>query len=153
MTDETPEAQKPRSKRVYVYWGAAFALLLALGFFCWLVVRPVMQVRQAVGRFGVAARGSSSGFHYSYRHADVLERVRELGGEERALRKLALYVKMPEKLAPRPSIAILLMGGCGPGAEPLLSRYARGGAGPREQQAAAQALWQLRSARKREKDK
>ncbi len=37
MTDEQP-GNKKRSKRIYIYWGAALALLLGLGVFSWLVV-------------------------------------------------------------------------------------------------------------------
>jgi len=39
-----PPAEKPkRSKRVYIYWAVALALLLAAGLFCWLVVVPCRE--------------------------------------------------------------------------------------------------------------
>ena len=41
MTEDAPE-KKPRSKKVYVRWGVALALLLAAGLFSWLVVVPTV---------------------------------------------------------------------------------------------------------------
>lgn len=43
--NESPPVQKPRSKRIYVYWGVALALLLTLGLVCWTVVVPVFPGR------------------------------------------------------------------------------------------------------------
>jgi len=45
VTEHPPEAKKPGSKRIYILWGVALALLLAAGLFCWLVVVPVWADR------------------------------------------------------------------------------------------------------------
>ena len=41
VTDAPPTERKPRSKRIYVYWGVALTLLLTGGLVCWKVVVPV----------------------------------------------------------------------------------------------------------------
>ena len=40
MRPEAEGVAGAKSKRVYVYWGVALALLLAAGLFCWKVVVP-----------------------------------------------------------------------------------------------------------------
>jgi hypothetical protein len=36
-----------RSRKIYILWAIALTLLLSLGAFCWLVVVPVTQLRNA----------------------------------------------------------------------------------------------------------
>ena len=146
-----PVEEKRRSKRMYVLWGVALSTLVALGLVCWLVVVPVWQVRSVVMGLSVDTRRSSLRTHYIYYHGDVREHVQALGGEKQALRKLRFYAKLPETFAPRRHIAILLMGECGPGAEPLLVEYADKKTRSEEREAAINALWRLQDRQKQEK--
>ncbi len=57
MTDEKP-APKPRSKRIYVYWGVALALLVTVGLLCWLVVVPYMRVERELDELWAMLRAS-----------------------------------------------------------------------------------------------
>jgi len=98
--------QEKRSKRMYVLWGAALALLLALGLFSWLAAVPFLEVRSVLAR----RAGSPSPQEY----------VRKLGGRRQALGKLKLYLAAPRWAAPDRGPAVLLLAYCGPGAAPVL---------------------------------
>jgi len=43
MTTLAPQESKKRSRKVYVLWGVALALLLTAGTFCWLVLVPATR--------------------------------------------------------------------------------------------------------------
>jgi len=113
-------APKKRSRKLYVLWGVALTLLLATGAFCWLVVVPILEARSAVQHFKCAARCSSMRRHYNYEPSEIHKHVTELGGRRKALAKLAGYVWLPDWMEPERTQAVLLMGGCGPEAVPVL---------------------------------
>jgi HEAT repeat protein len=117
-----PSASK-RSQRIYVCWGLAFALLLATGVFCWLVVVPVWGTCQVVDAMHRDILSSASDDH----RPRALTAVKDLGGPASALSKLRLYMKLPERLAPRKSIAVYLLGFCGEGSLPEVVRAVKGG--------------------------
>lgn len=114
MTDERP-ADKKRSRRIYVCWGAALALLLTAGLFCWKVAVPVLrvraQVRAAVGRYMTSGSPRAE--------KTVRLEVDRLGGPGPALRKLSLYLRLPEDRQSR-QVAACLLSGCGEEAVPRL---------------------------------
>ncbi len=121
MTDETLAA-KPRSKRLYVYWGVALALLLVLGLVCWKVVVPVLQARAAVARCNANPHLTS-------------EEIKKLGGPEHAAYCLSLYARMPDWIAGDKREAAFMLGFCGKPAVPALvgllgdkNKYVRGAA-------------------------
>ena len=98
MADPSAVASAAKAdRRLYVWWGAALALLAVVGAFCWFVVRPWMEVRSEL-------RKLPSDFT-RMKYADsqtVTEKVAvRLGGREQAARKLALYARLPESCAPR----------------------------------------------------
>ena len=77
------ETPKPRSRRIYVYWAVALALLLAAGLFSWKVVVPVWQVQHVIDEIGCG----------KLRPAAAVER---LGGPESAAPSLIMYRRLPE---------------------------------------------------------
>ncbi len=95
--------QEPRSKKIYVYWGVALALLLTAGLFCWLVVMPYLQVRAAILRY----RASTG-----YMPGQARKQVKELGGPESAVTALALYIRLPQCVAPHSSDAMDMLAQC-----------------------------------------
>lgn len=110
---EDAEAESPaapdRSRRIYVLWGAGFAFLAALAAFCWLVVGPVVEVGRVIGSYHIPSSCLIGG------EGELL--VEELGGPERASRKLALYLRASALTGrdfggSRESAAVLL-GHCG----------------------------------------
>jgi len=105
------------SRRVYIYWGIALVLLLALGTFCWAVVVPVWQVRKAVIRcrlYKLDQRG-----HRSF-SSFAAEEVEGLGGANGAIRNILLYTRLPKRLAPYHDISVELLSCCGQRAVPAL---------------------------------
>jgi HEAT repeat protein len=106
-----------RSRRVYVWWGVGFAFLAALGSFCWLVVAPIFQAREAVRRWAGGTGGSW-----------IPVEIERLGGPDRAARSLSLYLRLPERWAPMRGDAVVMLGSCAddsdsalPGLERLLA--------------------------------
>ena len=86
------EAQKkgttrPRSRRLYVCWGIALALLLVAALVCWLMVVPVWRVRRAV--LSCPEFGERLVLLNEVRVAE--EAIESLGGPERALPGLRCY--------------------------------------------------------------
>ncbi len=77
----------PRSKRVYIYWGVALALLLAAGLFCWLIVVPVAQTDRVISDVPGALE---TAFKLAYDEDGIRTALSRLGGPEKAGRKLAL---------------------------------------------------------------
>jgi hypothetical protein len=102
VTDSQPP--RPRSKRIYVYWGVALFLLLGLGLFCWLVVVPFLQVRPIVEQCDTIKTSlevnflgqGNAGVHIEQ---DFDSFVDELGGKDRAFRCLSIYVALPNCVA------------------------------------------------------
>ncbi len=137
-----PETPNPRrSRRIYIYWGVALALLLTLGLFCWLVVVPVWQVQKAIGRLEAIAerearsfssrRMSAPPYYWASQSNDRLmalateEGVKPLGGPEQAASAASLYLRAPERFAPDKALALVLAGACGGDASPLVPLIVR----------------------------
>ena len=112
----SPQEPAKRSKRLYVYWGAALALLVTLGLVCWLVVVPLMQVRKMAQSCAEDARFFSMSAAYNYR-----DYIQQLGGESKAFNKLGLYLRAPKCLTEHREVAAFLLGQCGEPAVPLLT--------------------------------
>jgi hypothetical protein len=114
-----PAKDRDRSKQIYVLWGVGFAVLAALGAFCWLVVGPVMEADAAAEELSrsIAHEMLSS----PERTAPVIAR---LGGPEKAARKLGIFLRMPKRVsAPseKRASAVTLLSYCGkPGLAELI---------------------------------
>jgi HEAT repeats len=108
---EKQHGEKPRSRRMYVLWAIALALLLSIGGFCWLVVVPVWQIRGAV------ARCKPDTVDWEDR---ALVEIENLGGSERAVERLSMYLRCPEFAAPDQVGAVVMMAWCDEGATPAL---------------------------------
>jgi HEAT repeat protein len=108
LPQETPPVDK-KSRKVYVLWATALTLLISTALFCWLVVVPVWQTRAVVRRC-------------FEREMDLRTALQRLGGPERALPKLRLYLCMPRAIAPshEKGCAVYLVGFCGKGSLPAL---------------------------------
>ena len=135
MSEEPAAPGDAGSKRAVILYSAAFGLLLFLGAFCWLLLAPYLQARAAVERYA----------------KDMLaaERIKELGGPARASRGLALYLRLPRRLAPRPQIAAILLGSCGECGRRAVPLLVRRLGDPDEwmRRAAAEALGELKDPR------
>lgn len=98
-------------RRLYIWWGAAFALLGLLGVFCWFFVRPYLEVRAAVGRFDPSTAAKA-------------KEVEAMGGPEKAAAKIGLYLRCPEMLASdrEKRWAFAILHECGKSAIPCVER-------------------------------
>jgi HEAT repeat protein len=101
-----------RSRKVYILWGTAIGLLLALALSCWILVFPALEVR------AVLARAAKTRGQHGYEDR-VIE---ELGGQERGLRLLSYYLSLPRRLAPNRKRVPLCLARCGTPALPALER-------------------------------
>jgi hypothetical protein len=87
MTEQpSPGRPADASRGVYVWWGVALALLLALGAFCWLFLLPVLQVRALL--HDESRRGGSLAGSDCVVDSDPDGFVRLLGGPEAAAYEL-----------------------------------------------------------------
>ncbi len=100
-----------RSRRIYIYWGVALTLLLALGLFCWVFVLPAMEVANEARRITLNTPPRKD-------H----DPAGGLGGPHRTLRGVRLYLMLPDRLAPYKPGAAYLLGECGKPAVPLLTK-------------------------------
>ena len=156
-----------RSKRIYVLWGVALALLLTGGLLCWKVVVPVWRVRtevQACREQALRSTVSRLTSKNLSRNTDgaraILTAVNEahrslaqasiarLGGAEVAARKLALYLSMPGMNAVDRRWAVVVLENCGQCAESHLDKLA-GDEDPDVRQAAAEALKKIKAAQEK----
>jgi len=114
VTDERRTTGK-RSKKIYVLWGAALALLLTAGLVCWLVVVPAWRTRSAVARVEKASYVGMKGFGdvYQFNERAAEECVSELGGPTEAVRGLRLYLRLPSKFTPHRKTAKFMLCLCG----------------------------------------
>ncbi len=121
MTEQPPEnrlrqgyaGQEKRSRRIYIYWGVALALLLAAGLVCWQVIIPIWQTHNAIASLRPNQEGA------------IAHSIMRLGGEEKAAERLAGYARMPDWIVSDRNrfMAIHLLGHCGRSAyRPLLRR-------------------------------
>jgi len=112
-----PPAPDPRqadthgpSGRAIIAWGAGMLVALALIWFVAAVVVPYWQVRALV------LENSPPGLSSYLWHEGALD----LGGEERAVAKVKLYLRLPGRLAPRQDLALTILIPCGRPAVPVL---------------------------------
>ena len=111
-------AADPRERRVYVWWFAGLAFLLALGLFCLLVVGPLLEVHRAIR--SIKDRPYVPNLPEEDMKAFNSQAVTELGGPRKALARLRLYLRMPRWVAPDQDTAIGLLAYCGQPALPVL---------------------------------
>ena len=99
MTDAPPSEKKPRSKRIYVYWGMPFALLLVLGLFCWLFLLPEQRLR------GIVARCAEN--------SEIIPRaIEDMGGPDAAVGELEGYLALSDGRSPHKETAVLMLIHC-----------------------------------------
>jgi HEAT repeats/PBS lyase HEAT-like repeat len=94
-------SEKRRQWRVLTAWIVAVELLLVLALFCWRWGLPAQSARVVVAKYAVQD------------HLDTTAAVRDLGGSRRAARCLALYFKLPARLAPHRLTATKILSACG----------------------------------------
>ena len=97
----SPIPPRQRSRRMYIMWGVALALLLTVGIFCWLVVVPYLQVRAALERCPPAM------------WPNLRTEARNLGSKRETARKLRIYLRFPDFLTPRRKFAVWMLSQCG----------------------------------------
>ena len=108
---DNPAPQPPGdARRVYVWYGIAFGALAALALFCWLLLRPLLMARQVSKLQALVSSG-----------LEEQDALQELGGRERAVRTLSLYMRLPNRIAPDKDTTALLLGHCGQEAVPALT--------------------------------
>ena len=104
-----------RSRRLYVYWGVALALLAILGLVCWGVVAPVVAVHAGLGRCD-SAQGTKR-WTPQFR-----KEIEHLGGPSAAVCRLSTYLRLPKFAATRRHTAIEMLGRCGEPAREVLQQ-------------------------------
>jgi HEAT repeat protein len=115
MPESADQAAKPvdrRDRRVLAWWGIGLGLLTVLGLVCWLVVAPVLEVRRELGSL-YAPVVASAGPDEEKLPELLKAAVKRLGGPGKALPKIRLYLRMPERVAPCKHLTFLLLGECG----------------------------------------
>ncbi len=109
VTEQPPKS--PRTWRPMALWIAGILLALGLAWFIGAVVVPVWQVRSVLKRGPIG---------------HICDKpIGALGGPDRAARKLDLYLRMPHWLASERKTAVAILGHCGSGRVPALSRVLR----------------------------
>jgi HEAT repeat protein len=89
-----PAAEAKRSRRLYICWGMALTLLVSLSLFCWLVVVPVVTLRQEV-RKALGPPPISFDFEEWSNSHKPESRIGVLGGAEDASLKLGSFLRLP----------------------------------------------------------
>ena len=92
-------------------WSAGILLALGLAWFIGTVVVPVWQTHVVLSRLAPQCDGQSARWA-----------VERLGGSERAVHRLALYMRLPPRLTKFRPFAALLLGYCDSTAVPALVR-------------------------------
>ena len=113
-----PAKSSDGSRRIYVFWGVGMTLLALLGLFCWRVAMPFLEVRREVGAL----------HYYVVELGDVktekvpemaLAAVRSLGGPEKAISKIELWMRLERRTPSTTAMALIMLGQCG---EPAVDR-------------------------------
>ncbi len=112
-----PAAPPLRTWRPMAAWTAGILLALGLAWFVGAVVVPVWRTREIV-------------LGCEERYGDAWDKtcpdaVALLGGSERAARHLAIYVRIPDRLAPGKYEAFGILASCGRPAAPVLAENLR----------------------------
>jgi len=103
-------------RQILLLWSAGITTLVLSGLFCWLLLVPYLQTRAAL------ARSRMPGFPMDTWCEQLSNETARLGGPEIATRKLALYLSLPERLAPNRDMAAAMLRYCGAHATPRLLR-------------------------------
>jgi HEAT repeat protein/PDZ domain-containing protein len=106
-------ATLPRGKtktRYRILIGIVIAIVALVVIAGLLLAVPVMQVRSSIARCGSLDKMF---LPYEEWKAGAIAEVQALGGPERAAKKLALYMTMPDSIAPKQPIAVQMLGICG----------------------------------------
>lgn len=117
-TGDEPVAPKPpRTWRPMVFWTAGILAALGLAWFVGAVVVPVWQMCRAVE--------SSQREGFTSSSSELADRtVSGLGGRRRAADRLALYLRLPDRLAPCKAYALVLFNACEPEGRPPVDALA-----------------------------
>ncbi len=114
MTEQAGPSAKPRTWRPMALWTAAILLALGLAWFVGTVAAPVWQVRRITDEIGQDTD-----------HQEARGMIMKLGGQEAAVGKLTLFIRMPDSIAPQwnKKMAAILLGFSGKmGADLLLAQ-------------------------------
>jgi hypothetical protein len=87
-----------RTWRPMAAWTAGILLALGLAWFVGAVVVPVMEVRKVVGEYCKQTRWVGKRWPPWPAHEE--NAIKGLGGPDAAVRKLALYIRFPQWVAP-----------------------------------------------------
>ena len=104
--------EKKRSKKIYVLWGIALALLLVIGLLCWLYVAPLMHVRVIAAELNDNLPEAWSETDED-RMAHLKRAIEALGGRASAARAFGMYLGAPDSVTPHKAAAIWGLGHCG----------------------------------------
>ena len=111
MSEEAPPTAKVHWLRGMILGSAGILLALALAWFAGTVAIPAWSICRDMERCHADC---------SDRTTTVRQKLETLGGPKQALRRLSLYLRLPERLAPHRQQAVSLLGGCGDRALPKL---------------------------------
>jgi hypothetical protein len=140
-TQATAPADK-KSKRLYIYWSGALALLLAVGLFCSLIVVPTWRTRTVLAE--LLRRGS-------FTEEEMRTAIEQLGGPERAADRISFYMRLPcrtKDLGIRET-GVSVLEDCGEPAIPVLEGL-REDFDPKIRLYARMALQEIRAREKRD---
>ena len=114
MSEEKPEKTSGASTRTAVLAAIGVVGLLLGAAFAGTTLIPALQMNAALRKCGRAFVGPANSpfLWYSPGAADTIKR---LGGRDAAGRKLAGYLRLPDRFATRKSDAVFVLGYCGPG--------------------------------------
>jgi len=123
-----PSPPDRRATRAAVWATVGIVVILGAALFIGTVLGPFLQTRAVIKRSCVSQGGSPPvNYYYLYQPSDEATPLRSkawviehLGGRKQAFRQLRLYLRLPDWAAPDKSIALYLVGSCGPEAVPLL---------------------------------
>jgi len=134
-------AEKKRSRKVYVFWGVALAVLATATLTCWGVVLPFYATRDAVARCALLPDDKPLVAGKWMQQAP--QEIGTLGGPGAAASRLRLYLRLPDSVAPNRFVAACLLCECGEAAIPKL-RGVLADSDPKVRRVAARTL-KLRS--------
>lgn len=115
MADEQSKGKSGLSTRGAVLVTIGIVLILGVACFIAAVVAPVMQTRAAVKRY------RDAWLNYA-REKEARNELERLGEPETAIRRLSIYLRLPEWLAPERPTAARMVGDCGKPAVLMLLR-------------------------------
>jgi HEAT repeat protein len=109
---EEPSSKGPGpGRRSIALWGTGMLLALCLTWVVAAIVVPAWQTVPVVER------------HSTIPYVNHFLGVHELGGAKAAAKKLTLYLRLPQGIAPHRPTALLMLGNCGKWAAPTAREY------------------------------